>query len=234
MGLRASVFLLAFLPSCGEGPTAAPPLAELISRLCPEGPVAVTRFAEALPDEAALIADRIERSTGEDFDKWMQADRPYSPAYGVTAAEFDLLRRAWSSEERVLLTLDDHVIEYVHKPGLSRIIAGVELATLNDLELHADADMIRTFWGDLQPGEALSPDYPEGHRFHGYRGRRWSQSEGSWESSRKDAQGSARMLEFWLMSSPDDTEVAVYFRVASRRSGITYVDDEVLLHYLAR
>ena len=225
--------MLLFALGCGreEQAGSSASLAELIETLCPEGPVAVTRYAWALPDEAALIAGRIAQSTGEDFDGWMHAGRPYSPAYGVTPTEFDQLRRAWGSDERVLLTLDDHVIEFVHKPTLSRVIAGVELATLNDVELHADADMIRTYWGDLQPGEPYAPDFAEGYALHGFEGRRWSMQEGDWENARRDPQGSAKELSFTLLRSPDASEAALMLRVASRRSGVTYVDDEILLRY---
>lgn len=218
---------------CGSGEAESSPggLAELLAAVCPEGPVAATRLERALPDEAALLAARVAQATGEDFEDWMHTRRPFDPAYGLSAAEFDALRRAWGSEERVMLTLDEHVIEFVHKPTLSRIIAGVELATLNDVELHAEADRIRTYWGDLQPGEAWAPQYPEDHPFHGFTGRRWSLQEGNWELARRDPNGTAKEVRFELLRSPEGDRAGIVFRVASRRSGVTYVDDEIILRY---
>ena len=91
--------------------------------------------------------------------------------------------------------------------------------------------MIRTYWGDLQPGESYAPDFAEGHVLHGFEGRRWSMQEGDWESARRDPQGAAKELSFALLRSPDSGEAALMLRVASRRSGVTYVDDEIILRY---
>ena len=191
----------------------------------------MTRFERALPDKAALLAARVAQAVGEDFEDWMHTRRPFDPAFGLSAAEFDALRRAWGSEERVMLTLDEHVIEFVRASTLSRVIAGVELATLNDVELHAEADRIRTYWGDLQPSEAWAPQYSEDHPFHGFTGRRWYMQEGNWELARRDPNGTAKEVIFELLRSPKGDQAGIVFRVASRRSGVTYVDDEVILRY---
>ena len=221
------------LPACGGGEVApTSPSAALIAALCPPGAWTATEYRFGLADRAALLQDRFEEATDEDFGAWLSEGRGYEDGMGLTEDEFRFLLRAWEERKQTILNFGKVVIEFAGNEELVRVIAGSSLATLYELELLPSADAIRTPWGEVQGSVALRFPSSQDHTLAPFEGRVWLLEEGDWDAAEHAPDGTAKRIELWIGSRGPTREAVFYFRVSSRRSGVTYVHDEVVLRYL--
>lgn len=234
--LRLLGLLLLLSVSACSSEDSAPSVS--LQQLLPEGRVNAARMQIRPPLPIAAIGFVMQRSMKE-HSAWLVSYMkehdspgalPYHENFGVSEEEYDRYIASMEAGESALRSDAEVSFEVTHFGEKSKLKAGELLATINNLEFDWAADTVRTPWGDLVGSEAFQLD-GERAALAPFVGRRWEMSSGDIEAALTSESGNAKLLKVSLGTRNDNQDVLLYFRAASVRQGITYVNDEVILQW---